>query len=336
MAEEIPDPREVDWHPRRRTTLHGHGEAGENFLRAWRSGKLHHAWLISWRRGIGKATLAYRLGRFLLAHPAADATSLQVAAEDRAARQVEAATHPDLFVLQRAFDGKKIKSEIAVDDARGANDFFAHTAVTGGWRVAVVDAADDLNVASANALLKLIEEPPRRSIILIVTHRPGALLRTIRSRCIELPLAPLSLSDTLAVLREIPPTATTASEALTRAAELSEGSPGRALDLVESKGAKLFADLKAKPQLTKARCVELSQAFGGRDSAADYQVFAELLVGWIADTARQRGLSGGGAGLAKAHDDIVYSLRQTDALNLDRRQTVVDALLLLEAALKAS
>ncbi|MGH6820694.1 MAG: DNA polymerase III subunit delta', partial [Methylocella sp.] len=185
-------------------------------------------------------------------------------------------------------------------------------------------------------LLKIIEEPPPRSIFLLVSHRPGALLRTIRSRCVGLDLAPLSLDDTTAVLRELPPTARLGRDALRQAAELSRGSPGQALNLVDSKGAAAFAGFAAKPQLPPARCVEIGMHFAGRDTGEDYAVFCELLTGWIAEAARKQAISGGGAPLAKAHDDIVYSLRQTDALNLDRRQTIVDALLVLRDALKAS
>ncbi len=332
MAEEAVDPRETPWHPRRRFALYGHGAAEERLLRGLQSGKLHHAWLLSGPRGIGKATLAYRFARFLLtaAGPGADVT-LHVDPESPKARRIAARSHPDLLVIERAFDpkNKRLKREIAVDDARAAADFFSRTAGEGGWRVAIVDSADDLNGESANALLKIIEEPPPRSVFLLVSHRPGGLLRTIRSRCTRLDLQPLSLEDTLGVLRELPPTVKTGADALRQAAELSRGSPGRALDLVGSKGAAAFAKFAAKPQLSQARCIEIGAHFAGRETAEDYQIFSELLVGWIAEKARTEGLAGGGTALAKAHDDIVYSLRQTDDVNLDRRQTAVDALLRL-------
>lgn len=339
MAEDSGDPRDVSWHPRRRFALHGHDAAEQRLLHGHQSGKLHHAWLLSGLQGIGKATLAYRFARFLLAVPdpaeAGKRASLAVDPESGTARRIAAGAHPDLLVVERAFDqkNKRLKREIAVDDARAASHFFAHTAATGGWRVAVVDSADDLNAESANALLKIIEEPPPRSVFLLVSHRPGTLLRTIRSRCVDLNLQPLSLDNTVRVLRELPVTEKTGDEALHQAAELSHGSPGRALDLVGSRGAAAFAGFAAKPQLSQARCIEIGAHFAGRDTAEDYAVFCELLTGWIAGKARTGGLAGGGAALAKAHDDITGSLRQTDALNLDRRQTVVDALLVLGDAL---
>lgn len=342
MAEDFTDPRDVPWHPRRRFVLHGHAIAEERLLRAHLSGKLHHAWLLSGPRGIGKATLAYRFARFLLAVPdpreVGRHASLHVDPGTGTARHIAAGAHPDLFVVERALDqkNKRLKREIAVEDARGASSFLARTAGTGGWRVAIVDSADDLNGESANALLKIIEEPPPRSLFLLISDRPGALLPTIRSRCIGLDLQPLALDDTMRVLRELPPVAKTGEEALRQAAELSHGSPGRALDLVGSRGAAAFAGFAAKPQLSPARCIEIGAHFAGRDTAEDYTVFCELLIGWIAGKARTAGLAGGGAALAKAHDNIASSLRQTDALNLDRRQTAVDALLALADALKAS
>lgn len=335
MAEDFADPRDVPWHPRRRFSLVGHGDAEARLLQAALSGKLHHAWLLSGPSGIGKATLAYRFARFLLQPRGGEATSLTVSRDSTVARQIAAGAHPDLLVVERAVDvkNKRLKTEIAVDDARKASQFFSRTAGAGGWRVAIVDTADDLNGESANALLKVIEEPPTKAVFLLVCHRPGSLLPTIRSRCSHLALKPLSIEDTLGVLQDVQPGA---EEALRHAAQLSLGSPGRAMELIDSKGAKAFEAFQARPRLSPAACVELGALFAHRDNADDFAIFCELLTGWISARARQRGLSGGGAALAKAHDDITHSLRQTDALNLDRRQTVVDALLLLDEALKAS
>ena len=174
MAELGGDPRDVDWHPRRRHSLYGHAEAEARLLDAHRSGRLHHAWLITGPRGIGKATLAYRFARFLL-HGGDAASSLAVPAESAVSRLISAGSHPDLLAIERAIDfkTKRLKTEISVETARDASSFFAHTAGSGGWRVAIVDTADDLNAASANALLKILEEPPARSVFLLVSHRPG-------------------------------------------------------------------------------------------------------------------------------------------------------------------
>jgi DNA polymerase III subunit delta' len=335
--EDNPDPRQIARHPRRRGTLYGHGAAEARLLWALRSGKLHHAWLLRGPRGIGKATLAYRFARFVLQFPnAGDHTSLQVAPETSSARQIAAGAHPDLLVVERAYDtkNKRIKSEIAVADARLAGNFFALTASAGGWRIAIIDTADDLNSESSNALLKILEEPPLKSLLLLVSHRPGSLLGTIRSRCIDLDLTPLSLDDTMGVLREV---CVTGDEGeLRRAAALSEGSPGRALELIDSRGAQAFAAFLAKPKLTPAAGIEIANYFSGRDTGADFEIFCELLIGWTAARAREAGLAGGGGALARAHDSIAHSIRETNALNLDRRQTAVEALTLLGEALRAA
>lgn len=344
MAEDFKDPRETDWHPRRAQGLTGHRAAETRLLQAHQSGKLHHAWLISGPEGIGKATLAYRFARFLLHVPASEKakahTSLHVPPEVPVFRQVAAAAHPDLFVLQRAVDqrNKRLKTEIAAEDARKAQDFFSRTAGAGGWRVSIIDPADELNAESANALLKVVEEPPARSIFLIVCHHPGRILRTIRSRCLHLPLDALSIDETLEVLRGLPPQAAgTGGEAEFRqAAELSRGSPGRALGMIGSQGTAAFAAFLKHSRLSTAVAAEIAGIFSGRETAEDYAIFCRLLLGWIGEEARARALNGAGSALAEAHADINSSLRQADALNLDRRQTVTDALLRLEEALKAS
>ena len=166
-----------------------------------------------------------------------------------------------------------------------------------------------------------------------VAHRLGAMLPTIRSRCIHLPLKPLSASETGRVLQA----ASEASpEAIAEAAGLSQGSPGRALQLLDSKGARAFGAFRAAPRLTPATCVSLGMNFAHRDNAEDFSVFSELLTGWIAEEARRYADAHKGLVLARAHGQITRSIRQTDALNLDRRQTVVDALMLIGDALKAS
>ncbi len=343
MAEDFKDPRETDWHPRRATTLLGHADAEAQLLRAYQSGKLHHAWLISGPRGIGKATLAYRFAKFLFAVKSPEAarshTGLYVPPEAPAARQVVAGAHPDLLVIEREADqrAKKLKLEISVENARQVQHFFGRTSGAGGWRVAIVDCADDLNIASANALLKVIEEPPQQSVFLIVCHQPGRLLRTIRSRCLHLALNPLDNATTLRVLENLPGDAVAGEgDQLAQAADLSRGSPGRALEFLGSKGVAAFSDFLRRPRITAAAAIEIGQSFTGREKPEDYFIFCDLLIGWIAEKARTAGIAGQGDALAKAHDDINSSLRQADALNLDRRQTVTDALMRLEEALKAS
>lgn len=343
MSEDSQDPREGPHHPRLRTELAGHKKAEALLLRLFGSGRMHHAWLFTGPRGIGKATLAYRFARFLLAYPdpaaARDRTSLFIPPEAPVAHRVASRGHSDLFMIERPFDPKteRIKSEIAVADVRRAGDFFSHTAGEGGYRICIVDAADDLNTESANALLKILEEPPVRSLFILVNHQAGRILPTIRSRCLRLDLEPLSEEDTLVVLTSID---SHKREDLARAASLSAGSPGRALDLLDSNGARLFAsfrDAYAKSgRLDHAVRFSIADGFSGRDTADDFAIFGELLLAWAARHARASAGEARGAEFARIYEEIGHSLRQANALNLDRRQAVMDALTVIGEAAKAA
>ena len=341
MAEDADDPREVAWHPRHVKTLIGHADAEQQIRRAFESGKMHHAWLIAGAKGIGKASLAYRFAAFALA--ASDPQSvkhgqgLSVDPDSRTAHWIASRAHPDLFVLERNWDAKtkKLKSEMAVDDARRLSEFFGLTAGSGGWRVAIIDAADDLNIASANALLKLIEEPPPKCILLLVCNQPGRLLRTIRSRCMRIDLQPLAQNETMQVLVNLPLEEPPSAEDLGVAVNLSEGSPGRALELLDSAGAKSFAAFRAMTKMTPAALAEFGNKFSSKAASADdFDVFCDLLEGWVGAQARRLGLQGGGGAMADVYATIGHSIRQTNALNLDRRQTVIHALSLIDDALK--
>ena len=337
MAEEETDLREVAWHPRHAKTLLGHQHAERRMRQAFESGKLHHAWLISGPKGIGKASLAYRFAAYVLSDRQSDTDDLSVNPDSRAAHWLASRSHPDLFVLERNWDGKtkKLKSELAVDDARRLSDFFGLTAGSGGWRVAIIDAADDFNPASANALLKLIEEPPPKCILLLVCNQPGRLLRTIRSRCMRIDLAPLSHEETLKVLTGLPLDEPPSRQDMEVAAKLAGGSPGRGLELLNSTGAKSFAAFQAMAHMTSASLVEFGNRFGSRTSTADdFEIFFSLLESWIGGQARKAGLAGGVSGMADAYVAISHSIRQTNALNLDRRQAVINALSLINGAMK--
>ncbi len=183
-------------HPRETQELFGHAAAEEMLARTFAGGRLHHAWLLAGRTGIGKATLAYRMARHVLANagerdPAA--RSLEVPAASPAARQIAQLAHPGLLVLRRPFDlkSKRLAASVPVDEVRRLRSFLGLTAAAQGWRVVIVDSADELNPNAANALLKSLEEPPPRALFLLVTAQPSGLLPTIRSRCRRLDLQPL-------------------------------------------------------------------------------------------------------------------------------------------------
>ena len=307
MAEEFKDPREVAWHPRRAAELVGHKAAEARLLQAHQSGKLHHAWLISGPQGIGKATLAYRFAKFLLQVPIGGAGAGRTARStsrrsSRPSARWRPAPIPACWSSSAPSTSKhkRLKTEIAVDDAREAQGFFGQTAAAGGWRVAIVDPADELNAASANALLKLIEEPPKQSIFLIVCHQPGRLLRTIRSRCLHLPLEPLSIERDAG-----------------GAARPSGGGgrggggghpPGRRT-LPRKPGPRDGADRLAgvprpSPNSSSApSCRPPRRSRSPRPSRAAKRrriiyIFCDLLVGWTAEQARAAGLAGRGEALA--------------------------------------
>src|SRR5437588_4386755 len=191
-------------HPRETTDLFGHREAEMALLDAYRSGRIPHAWLIGGAAGIGKATLAYRMARFVLAHrnPLAPdvqrAETLFVDPSDPAARHVAAGAHGGLLTLERTLNDKGVmRTVITVDETRETISFFGSTAAVEGWRVCIVDTVDELNPNAANALLKVLEEPPQRSLFLLVSHALARILPTILSRCRKLPLRPLAVDDVI-------------------------------------------------------------------------------------------------------------------------------------------
>jgi DNA polymerase III subunit delta' len=223
-------------HPRGTAVLCGHASAEQEFLAAFRSGRMPHAWLIGGEPGIGKATLAYRMARFVLANPdparCATATTLALDPNHPSARRVAANSHSDLLVLERVpADTGKMRAVITVDQVRRLTTFFGSTAGEGGWRVCIVDSADELkSPEGANALLKMLEEPPSLALFLLVSHAPGRLLATIRSRCRRLALKPLAEPDVAGAVAAALGTEA-AEPAVVKAAAAAGGSVARALAL---------------------------------------------------------------------------------------------------------
>lgn len=294
---DIPEPDRVEGapHPRETAVLHGHDRAEAEFLRAFTSGRLHHGWLISGPLGVGKATLAWRIARFLLATPPEDGLfapppprSLQIDPDHPVARRVAALSAGGLFLLRRAWDdkAKKLKTQITVDEVRRMKSFFALSSADGGRRVAIVDPADEMNPSAANALLKLLEEPPAGVTILLVCHQPSRLLPTIRSRCRELRLAPLAPDDMAHALAAAG-VETRAPEAL---AELAGGSAGEAIRLANLDGLRLYASLvdllSGLPRLDRGKMVALAEAASGRGNEAQFDLTLMLLDLFLARLAR--------------------------------------------------
>jgi DNA polymerase III subunit delta' len=339
MSRDVAGPPESDRfdeapHPRETLALFGHAAAERELLDAYRHNRMAQAWIIGGREGIGKATLAWRLARFLLAHPDPGTSAVQAAetlfvpAAHPAARRVATLALADIFLLRREWNEKSKKhfTEIRVDEVRDVARAFQRASGTGGWRVAIIDCADDLNRNAANALLKLIEEPPERSLFLLVAHQPGRILPTIRSRCRKLMLTPLAAAETAAAVKALGAPWSERAE-LAAAAELSEGSVREALRLLDADAmafnAALSRLLRGLPQVDWLGVHMLADKLSGRDNEAAYDAFMRALEGHI--DARIRTLSEAGAaparlvGFARAWDDVHALAREAEVLNFDKR-----------------
>jgi DNA polymerase III subunit delta' len=284
------DLREGATHPRLAPRVFGHQAAESLFLAAHAAGRLHSGWLISGPEGIGKATLAYRLAAFLLADPPGDMfggapASADLPADDPDLRLVRAETHPRLFLLRRTVnpDTGRLRQQIVVDDARALKGFFQLSAADGGRRVVIVDAADDMNPAAANAILKLLEEPPPGAVLFLIAHQPGRLLPTIRSRCTVLPLAPLSPADLARALEGV-------GEVTPGLAELSAGSPGHAVRLLAENGPETYAALvqvfASLPGLDRMRAIRLADQAAARGAEEKFGMLIDLVAMLLARLAR--------------------------------------------------
>lgn len=222
-------------HPRDTVNLIGQSEAERQLLQAFHSKRMPHAWLVSGPKGIGKATLSYRFARFLLT--GGEGETLDVDMVQPAVRRIQNQSHGDLMVLESQ------GADIGVEEAREIGAFLAHTPAESRWRVVIIDSIDDMNRNAANAILKTLEEPPARAVLLLVSHNPGILLPTIRSRCRALKLTPLPREDFAAIVREHAPTLDV--DALHAYYLLSSGSPGLALFLIEQEALALYHALLA-------------------------------------------------------------------------------------------
>jgi DNA polymerase-3 subunit delta' len=328
------EPDETDVAPPRATAvLHGHGEAERVLVEAYRSGRLPHAWLLSGPAGIGKATLAYRMARFVLAHPdpgAAEvqrAASLAVAAEHPVARRVAAQAQGDLLVIERVINEKtgKLYQDIRVEDVRRTVTFFGSTAGEGGWRVAIVDSVDELNPSGANALLKILEEPPPRALLLLVSHSPARVLPTIRSRCRLLPLRPLATQEVArAAAAALGRDADDAQ--IAQAAAVAEGSVARALALLDGEALALRGDTLAQLERLPALDPRALHALGDRlqgTDAAPLTAFVDTVNGWL--SGQLRAGEAGPARLARvaaAWDKVNQAAREAQEYNLERRPLI--------------
>jgi DNA polymerase III subunit delta' len=373
---EVPEPRANSY-------LAGHEAAEAALIEAHAQGKLPHAIIIGGPRGIGKATLAFRLARFLLAQGTAGADlfggpprALAVAEDDPVFRRVAAGGHADLLTIERGINPNKwkkrdappdaearkrvLRSEIVVEDTREVETFLRLTAAEGGWRIVIVDSADDMNRNAANALLKILEEPPRNALLMLVSHNPGRLLPTIRSRCRKLALKPLAEGEVVRLIaRYRPDVADDDARALAR---LAEGSIGRALDLAAAGGLDLYRTLlkllDRLPELDVPALHGFADKLARAEAEDTYRTASELLMQFLARMIRAAAHDGAGQGAGdegeivrgeregmrrlagrrsldqwvEVWEKITRLFAQADGLNLDRKQVVLGAFLALEGA----
>ncbi|MGH7075396.1 MAG: DNA polymerase III subunit delta' [Stellaceae bacterium] len=345
--------------PRANPDLVGQQRAERALIEAWRSGRLPHAWLLTGPRGIGKATLAFRFARFLFAEAgtegdpvAAPPTSLQLNPATPAFRRVASGGHADLLVIEKGYDPKRKRrrSEIVIDDVRQIGDFLHLTPAEGGWRIVIIDGADEMNRNAANALLKVLEEPSRRALLLITSASAGRLLPTIRSRCRHLALDLLSESQLIGLLGKYLPSE--APEKTAEVAALAGGSIGRALDLTAGGGLGLYREindlLMPLPTLDGIAIERFADRLGRSGAEDAFRLATELISGRVARLIKAAATGGQGDG---ADDPLIHlvprpsldrwvevweNLNRTftlvDVVNLDRKEAVLNAFFALEDA----
>ncbi|NLI27744.1 MAG: DNA polymerase III subunit delta' [Acetobacter sp.] len=298
--------------------LEGHEEALATFRHAFQAGRLHHAWLLAGPEGVGKAALAFMMARIVLGGEAQDSP---------AGRRISAATHADLLSIARSFDEKRgrLRGEIVADEIRPVSAFMRRTAAEGGWRVVVIDGADHMNRNAANALLKILEEPPPEALLILTCTSPGRLLPTIRSRCRQLSLHALTDSEMRRVLAREAPEAALAD--LDRVIAEAGGSPGRAMTMLADGFAEMrVLAMEAIDGVSVKRAVEIADRFARDDQAS--MAFLTQMTDLVADRARAYALrKDPQAGrYAQLWETLSRLASETARFSLDRQETLIEAM----------
>lgn len=340
---------ESTYSPKNNPFLLGHQEAEQMFLAAWQNNSLHNSWLISGIEGIGKATLAYKFARFLLSADEsrkADYTSLEISPGSSVFRLVSQNSHPDLKIIERDYtetDRKKVLKSIKdgeqmsdselktlkksafirVDDVRTINEFMSKRSSGDGWRIVIIDSIDDMNPASANAVLKILEEPPHKALMLLISHNPNRLLPTIKSRCAKLDLKPLNDTDLASLLRRYRPEL--AETKVKRVAAIASGSIGKALNYVDNDAASRYDELCAIIAHGKKFTISevMDFASSGAADETSYNLSRELILKFLSEKVKT---SSKIVEVADCWDNAVKVFSETERLNLDKKQALLNIL----------
>ena len=338
---------ETSFAPKDNPYLSGHEDMEKMFLEAWKNKSLHQAWLISGIKGIGKATFAYKVARFLLEADESRRESyatLDVSPDSRTFKQICSGSHPDFKLLERGYlktekqkivkaikDGNylsddelgelKKSSVISVDDVRTVNEFLSKKSANDRWRVVLVDSVDEMNASSANAILKILEEPPYKTLMLLVSHNPSRLLPTIRSRCAKLELKPLKDGIVASLLRRYRPEST--EDLIKKTTAIAGGSIGKAIAYIDGNAAAYYDRIYALA--TAGKNFKTAEMLKFCDEAAateeNYELFKELILKFLSEQARALNKV---EETAEAFDKATRVFLETDSLNLDKRQAVMN------------
>lgn len=334
--DDIPDPAE-------NPSLIGHEEVARQSAEAYRAGRLHHALLLAGPRGIGKATLAFHLARHLLTFPdpkKAPAEFLPADPEGQLFRQVAQGSHPAVLHLTRPVNEKSkgFKTVITVDEVRRIARFLSMTSHDGAYRIVIVDATDDMNVNAANALLKNLEEPPQRALFVLISHSPGRLLPTIRSRCQVTRMRPLGEAELIAALDRLGAEHPAKPELQARLASLARGSVREALILTQYGGLEVVeavAGLTSPARLDVAEAMRVAEAVAARDADRVFRIFNDAVLERASDLARAAAGEGDIAAAerySQIHSEMARSITETETYNLDRRQHAIGLMRRLQQA----
>ena len=337
--EGIPEPAE---NPR----LIGHEQTAHMLAHAYRAGKLPHALLLTGPQGIGKATLAFHLTHHLLRHPSRELAPDELAIPDPGSslfRQIAIGAHPSVLHLTRPMNDKtsSFKTVVTVDEVRRVGRLLSMTSHDGSYRIVIVDPADDMNTNASNALLKNLEEPPARTLFILIAHSIGRLLPTIRSRCQTILLQPLNAEDLLTVLAGFEPGLPDQPEARAQLVERAAGSPRDAILLTQYGGLEISAAidrLVAGQTIDVAQAHRLADAVAARNQAIQFGIFNRHSLDVVADAASRAAQAGDlrmANRLSHCFDSTLKAIEEAETYNLDKKQHVLGLIHALHAAMRS-